>query len=39
MAIPGSALEYVKIDTGLVGFIGTITSVVGIYQTYPVSKK
>ena len=34
LSIPGSSLEYVKIETGTVGLLGTVTSAIGIYQQW-----
>ena len=34
LSIPGSSLEYVKIDTGTVGLLGAVTSCIGIYQNW-----
>ena len=33
--IPGTALEYFKLETGTVGLVGTASSLIGIYQTWP----
>jgi peroxin-11B len=35
LSIPGSALEYVKIETGTVGILGAVTSAIGVYQNWP----
>ena len=33
--IPGSALNYVKLEPGVVGLLGTASSLIGVYQAWP----
>jgi peroxin-11B len=37
LLIPGSALGYIQLESGVVGLIGTITSLIGAYQIWPSS--
>lgn len=37
LVIPGSILEYIKVDSGIVGLAGTVTSLIGWQAAWPKS--
>lgn len=34
MTVPGSALEYVNLDDGIVGLAGTVSSLIGVWSQW-----